>query len=53
MKTYITPLATAITGNFVIEIVNNCPTNSAKKDRVSIWNLSWVTPAATASEESL
>ncbi len=30
------------TGNFTIEIVNNCKTAStSNKDRVSIWNLTW------------
>jgi hypothetical protein len=33
----------AVTGDFTIEIVNNCPSNnsSKNKDRVSIWNLQW------------
>ena len=40
--TYEWVLDSAITGDFVIEIVNNCPSNSSKnKDRVAIWNLSW------------
>ncbi|MCH5219995.1 MAG: hypothetical protein J1F20_05430 [Muribaculaceae bacterium] len=35
-------LAVNHSGNFVIEIVNNCKTqNSGNKDRVSIWNLTW------------
>ncbi len=36
-------LDTAVEGTFVIEIVNNCPAgSSSNKDRVSIWNLAWV-----------
>lgn len=32
----------SVSGDFVIEIVNNCPSAVDKnKDRVSIWNLSW------------
>ncbi len=31
-----------VSGDFVIEIVNDCPSGQDKnKDRVSIWNLSW------------
>ncbi len=36
-------LTTAVEGNFTIEIINNCPSNStSNKDRLSIWNLAWV-----------
>lgn len=32
----------AVSGDFVIEIINNCPSASgSNKDRVSIWNLTW------------
>ena len=32
----------AVSGDFVIEIINNCPSaSSSNKDRVSIWNLTW------------
>ena len=32
----------AVSGDFVIEIVNNCPSAAtSNKDRVSIWNLTW------------
>lgn len=32
-----------VTGDFTIEIVNNSPTNStSNKDRISIWDLEWV-----------
>lgn len=35
-------LETAITGNFTIEVVNNCPTaQSGNKDRITILDLSW------------
>ena len=31
-----------ITGDFVIEIVNDCPSaSSSNKDRTAIWNLTW------------
>ena len=41
-ETFIWTLDTAVEGDFVIEITNNCPSNSTKnKDRVSIWNLTW------------
>ena len=40
---FVFELETAVTGEFQIEIVNNCPTqNTGNKDRLSIWNLSWV-----------
>jgi hypothetical protein len=40
---FVWELETVVEGDFVIEIVNNCPTNnsSQNKDRVSIFNLSW------------
>ena len=39
---FVFELETAVTGEFQIEIVNNCPTqNTGNKDRLSIWNLSW------------
>ncbi len=32
----------AVSGDFVIEIVNDCPSAAASnKDRLSIWNLVW------------
>lgn len=32
----------AVSGDFIIEIINNCPSGStSNKDRVSIWNLTW------------
>lgn len=36
-------LDTAIEGDFVIQIVNNCPSNNASSniDRLSVWNLGW------------
>ena len=35
-------LAVNYTGDFVIEIINNCKTQATgNKDRVSIWNLTW------------
>lgn len=35
-------LDTAVEGEFVIEIVNNCPSNStSNKDRYSLWDLTW------------
>jgi hypothetical protein len=35
-------LETAITGNFTIEIVNNCPSaTDGNKDRLTILDLSW------------
>ena len=34
--------ACTVTGDFIIEITNLCPSNStSNKDRVSIWNLTW------------
>ena len=43
-------LPTAVTGDFVIEILNNGPSNStSNKDRLSIWNVTWVS-AASESE---
>ena len=36
-------LDTAVEGNFVIEILNNAPSNLDKnQDRTAIWNLTWV-----------
>ena len=33
----------AVTGNFVIEIVNNCPSaTDGNKDRTAIWDLTWI-----------
>ena len=41
--TYTWKLSTPVTGNFVIEILNNGPSNStSNKDRLSIWNVTWV-----------
>lgn len=35
-------LDTPVTGDFVLEIINNCPTQStSNKDRVSLWNIVW------------
>lgn len=40
--TFTWTLDTAIEGDFVIEIVNNCPSNNTgNKDRYSLWNLTW------------
>ncbi len=41
--TFTWTLDTAIEGDFIIEIVNNCPTGaeSGNKDRYSLWNLTW------------
>ena len=40
---FVFELETPVTGDFQIEIVNNCPTQaSGNKDRLSIWNISWV-----------
>ena len=40
--TFTWTLDTAIEGDFVIEIVNNCPSaNTGNKDRYSLWNLTW------------
>jgi len=42
LNTYELVLETPIQGDFVIEIVNNCPTGvTGKKDRISIWNITW------------
>ena len=39
---FVWTLDTAVEGEFVIEIVNNCPSNStSNKDRYSLWNLAW------------
>ncbi len=36
-------LPTAISGDFTIEITNNCPSAStSNKDRTELWNLAWV-----------
>ena len=40
---YTWDLETALTGNYVIQIANNCL--SGEKDRVAIWDLSWVSVA--------
>lgn len=35
-------LETPVEGRFMIEIVNNCPTQStSNKDRIGIWNIAW------------
>ena len=40
-----------ITGDFVIQIVNNSPTNStSNKDRFSVWNISWTEYEETGLE---
>ena len=42
LKTYELVLDKPVEGDFVIEIVNNCPTGvTGKKDRISIWNITW------------
>lgn len=43
-ETFTWTLDTAIEGEFVIEIVNNCPTQNANqnKDRVALWDIAWV-----------
>ena len=42
---------TPIQGNFIIEIVNKCPSNkSANKDRVAIWDFTWVSVAGDGAE---
>ena len=42
VKTYELVLDTPIEGDFVIQIVNNCPMGlTGNKDRISIWNLTW------------
>lgn len=46
-ETFTWTLDTPVEGNFTISIKNNSPTNSTKnKDRVSIWNVTWVSAAA-------
>ena len=41
-ETFTWVLDTPVTGDFVIEIINNCPTQStSNKDRYSLWNLTW------------
>ena len=40
--TYEWTLESAVTGDFIIEITNNSPSNStSNKDRVAIWNIAW------------
>ena len=40
-------LDTVVVGEFTIEIVNNCPSNStSNKDRTAIWNLEWTSAPA-------
>ena len=43
-ETFTWTLDTAIEGEFVIEIVNNSPTQNASqnKDRVALWDIAWV-----------
>ena len=42
---------TPIQGNFIIKIVNKCPSNkSANKDRVAIWDFTWVSVEGDSSE---
>ena len=39
---FVWELETPITGEFQIEIINNCPSNAdSNKDRISIWNIVW------------
>ena len=39
---FVWELAEPIEGDFMIEIINNCPTgSSSNKDRVGIWNICW------------
>ena len=41
-ETFTWVLDTPVTGDFIIEIINNCPTQStSNKDRYSLWNLTW------------
>ena len=40
---FVWELETVVEGDFVLEIVNGCPSNSSSnKDRLSIWNLGWL-----------
>ena len=42
-ETFSWTLPTAVSGNFKIEIINNCPSNNTgNKDRLAIWNFTWV-----------
>ena len=42
----------AVEGEFVIEIVNNCPNAlSGNKDRATIWNIAWLGAGQTAPEQ--
>ena len=48
---YVCVLETPIEGNFTIKIVNNCPSNlAANKDRVAIWDFTWVSVEGDSSE---
>ena len=48
---YVCVLETPIEGNFTIKIVNNCPSNlAANKDRVAIWDFTWVSVAGDGAE---
>ncbi|MBQ8387494.1 MAG: hypothetical protein IJX46_01035 [Clostridia bacterium] len=41
-------LDTAVEGDFIIEIINNSPTNAdSNKDRVSLWNITWVSAGSS------
>ena len=41
-KVYTFEESANVTGNFTIEIINQCPSQlDSNKDRVSIWNLAW------------
>ena len=40
---FVWELETPVEGDFVLELVNGCPSNSSKnKDRLTIWNLAWL-----------
>ena len=44
-ETFIWTHDTPIDGDFIIEIINNCPSGSSSKDRAYIWELTWPTCA--------
>ena len=49
---FVWELETPITGEFQIEIINNCPSNAdSNKDRISIWNIVWEGAVAAHTHE--
>ena len=49
---FVWELETPITGEFQIEIINNCPSNAdSNKDRISIWNIVWEGAVAVHTHE--